>query len=71
MFLFKYIHINWFLQNNILDGFRKVSNIEHSGLKADGDEVEFYHPCFSLDNEEQLQYIKRKVDNSKLSVSSN
>ena len=44
-----------------LDGFRKISNIEHGGLKLDADDVEFFHQNFVQEQEEQLQHIKRKV----------
>ena len=47
--------------SRMIDGFRKVTNIDHSGLKTEGDEVEFFHQHFTLGQEEQLQFIKRKV----------
>lgn len=50
-----------FLPQFLTDGFRKVSNIEHGGLKSDGDEVEFFHHHFCLGQENQLELIKRKV----------
>ena len=43
------------------DGFRKQQHIENSGLRAERDDVEFYHPCFVKGNEHALEYIKRKV----------
>lgn len=50
----------------MIDGFRKVSNIDHGGLKNDDDDIEFFHQFFSKKNEDQLQFIKRKVCSSLL-----
>ena len=43
------------------DGFRKVVNIEHGGLKVERDDMEFAHQYFIRDQESLLENIKRKV----------
>ena len=45
----------------LLDGFRKVSNIENSGLRAERDDIEFYNQHFVKGREYELEFIKRKV----------
>ncbi|KPM10298.1 heat shock factor protein-like protein [Sarcoptes scabiei] len=49
------------------NGFRKLTNIE-SGLRADVDEVEFYHHYFSNGHEDQLKLIKRKMPTNPKSI---
>lgn len=44
-----------------LDGFRKVSNIENSGLRSERDDIEFYNQHFVKGREYELEFIKRKV----------
>lgn len=45
-----------------LDGFRKVVNIEQSGLvKPERDDTEFQHLYFLQGHEHMLEHIKRKV----------
>ena len=44
------------------DGFRKVTNLEQGGLKADKDDLEFAHPYFLRGREDLLELIKRKVN---------
>ena len=61
MYVSALLHVFHYNVFHISDGFRKVSNIDHGGLKSDGDEVEFFHHSFLQDQEDQLQYIKRKV----------
>lgn len=44
------------------DGFRKVVNIEQSGLvKPERDDTEFQHLYFLQGHEHMLEHIKRKV----------
>lgn len=44
------------------DGFRKVVNIEQSGLvKPERDDTEFQHLYFLKGHEHLLEHIKRKV----------
>jgi heat shock transcription factor 1 len=50
---------NFFFRN--LDGFRKVSNIENSGLRSERDDIEFYNQYFIKGQEYALERIKRKV----------
>ena len=45
---------------SILDGFRKVSHIEH-GIKDENDDLEFQHMYFRRDQEHLLDKIKRKI----------
>lgn len=47
-----------------LDGFRKITHIENTGLKVENDEIEFYHSYFLKGQENLLEYIKRKVTHS-------
>lgn len=45
-----------------VDGFRKVVNIEQSGLvKPERDDTEFQHLYFLQGHEHMLEHIKRKV----------
>lgn len=43
------------------DGFRKMTNIENSGLRSERDDMEFYHQYFVKGHEIALENIKRKV----------
>lgn len=46
----------------VSDGFRKVVNIEQSGLvKPEKDDTEFQHLYFLQGHEHLLEHIKRKV----------
>jgi hypothetical protein len=47
--------------NHLSDGFRKVSNIENSGLRSERDDIEFYNQHFIKGREFELEFIKRKV----------
>jgi len=44
-----------------LDGFRKITSIENSGLRIEKDDIEFYHQYFLRGQENMLENIKRKV----------
>lgn len=44
-----------------IDGFRKLTSIENSGLKSDKDDMEFFHQYFLKGQEGYLEFIKRKV----------
>ena len=50
-----------FIRQLNMYGFRKLTSIENSGLKADKDDMEFYHQYFLKGQESLLEYIKRKV----------
>ena len=51
----------------VIDGFRKVVNIEQSGLvKPERDDTEFQHLYFLQGHEHMLEHIKRKVQKPKL-----
>lgn len=54
---------NWCANVHVcLDGFRKVVNIEQSGLvKPERDDTEFQHLYFLQGHEHMLEHIKRKV----------
>lgn len=50
-----------------VDGFRKVVNIEQSGLvKPERDDTEFQHLYFLQGHEHMLEHIKRKVCSRRL-----
>ena len=49
-------HLGWFS-----DGFRKVVQIDHGGLKTEKDDMEFQHPYFIRGREHLISQIKRKV----------
>lgn len=54
-------HVRWTFPV-CLDGFRKVVNIEQSGLvKPERDDTEFQHLYFLQGHEHMLEHIKRKV----------
>ncbi len=66
------LYIKKFFLNFIyynLDGFRKVSNIENSGLRAERDDIEFYNQHFIKGQEYALERIKRKVTSLQLFTS--
>ena len=48
------------------DGFHKVVNIEHGGLKVERDDMEFAHQYFLRDQESLLENTKRKVPGATL-----
>ena len=45
----------------ITDGFRKIISTEAVNVKLEKDDMEFAHPHFLKDQEQLLEFIKRKV----------
>ncbi|XP_022254239.1 heat shock factor protein-like [Limulus polyphemus] len=58
---YKHKNLASFIRQLNMYGFRKTSNLEHSGLKNESDEVEFYHQYFLRGQGVFLECIKRKV----------
>jgi len=61
IFRFSCSHINLVCIMFLSDGFRKIISTEAVNIKLEKDDMEFAHPYFLKDQEQLLEFIKRKV----------